>query len=190
MAKIKSGLYMTAILRKTVPIHLVEMLLLLRQQMVQRSIVEELIRNCKHRLQALTFAMTLLFPDGNKRRNTRRCGSWSSFRFKIPVKQKKMDTLKQKQNNKVNELNWIVSSCFRDNGQTIIAQLRKPVLVKQDIVGLEPIAKESRNNSSVEKMNSLCNTCKNIQPLWPIHSLTKTIICATTTTKKKKKNSF
>lgn len=79
-----------------------------------------------------------------------------------------------------------MSGCFRDNGQTIITQFRKPVLVKQDIVSLESIAEESRDNSSVKKMNSLCNTCENIQPLWPIHSLTVAIICAKTKCTQKK----
>ena len=47
---------------------------------------------------------------------------------------------------------------FWDNGEPIVTQLCHPMLIQQDIIRLQSIVEETRNNSSVQKVQSLGNS--------------------------------
>lgn len=52
----------------------------------------------------------------------------------------------------------IVVGFFGDNRQTVVIKLRHPMLVEQDVAGLQSIVKETRNNSGMQELHSLANT--------------------------------
>lgn len=47
---------------------------------------------------------------------------------------------------------------FWDDRESIVTQLGNPMLIKQDIVCLHPVVEETRNNSGMQELHSLCNS--------------------------------